>query len=1066
MKRKMKKCHFMRLSTFFLSACALSAFASTDESKTGDFINKTDDHAHVSSHSVNSILQQVKRISGTVKDPAGEPIIGANVLIKGTSNGTITDFDGNYTLDNVPEGAVLDVSFIGYATAEVKVGTQSTIHIKLNEDTQTLNEVVVTALGIKRQKRSLGYSTANVGAEQLTESRDPNIGNALSGKVAGLSVAGNSTGMAGSSRVVIRGNASLTGNNQPLYVIDGVPFDNANQGNAGQWGGMDMGDGLSNINADDIADIQVLKGAAASALYGYRGGNGAILITTKSGRKGDGIGIEFNNNLTFNTIFDNREFQKSYGQGTQGARPSTQEAAYETYNSSWGDKLGGTFVNRAGDTAAYEYVDNWKSFYRTGLTEQVSLSVSGKTDKMSFRFGISDIEEVSNLPNASSSQQGLNTNINYDITPKVHLAVNANYTFENVSGRSNLSDGNGNTNATLLYLANGYDVNWLKANNGMDAEGNEYRPGNNVYFNNPYWLQYRKTNESSKNRLTGSVTLRYDITDWLYAQGQVARDGWILDFKQVQPKGAAADPNGYMTEYERNYAEINWNYLIGFNKVIKKDYSISAAIGGNNQRNVNKFYGANGIRPFIIAGAHNSNNVEANTRTYTHDYSEFEVRSIYGTAEFGYKNWLFLNLTGRNDWFSTLDPDNNSYFYPSASLSWLLSDTFKMPQWLTTAKLRASYAIASNGTSPYQTALSYGTKDFVVNGQSMASINNGTVPNRYLKPVRITEQEIGANIAFFNNRLSFDIAYYVKNTKDDIAQVTTSTASGFSSAYQNVGEIRNQGVEFMVYGVPVKTDNFQWNTSLNFGYNSSEVLYLGEGVNSLTIDGAYSRSGNASIQCIVGESYGKIVGYKYKTDANGNRVYNSDGLPMRSDGTEVLGDGVYKLTGGFMNEFKYKNVFLSFLLDFKFGAKIFSGTNYNLYSTGLHKNTLEGREGGIIGQGVTESGATNTTSVDAQTYWQWISNQNITEEFVYDASFIKLRELSIGYSVPRAFLRKSLPFIQSLNASLVGRNLFNLLSHTPNIDPESAYNNSNGQGLELNGYPATRNFGFNLNIKF
>ena len=1127
MKNESKFLNVMKISTFMLSACTFSAFAVPVNSQTakvtiqgsgitiGDFINQVEqqtDYLFVySKNEVNTlerlnlksgnksvahflkefndcsglqysfdndyivltknttpVVQQTHKISGVVKDQNGEPVIGANVVIKGTTNGTITDVDGKFALDNVPQNAVLDVSYLGYMGKEIPVGNDRHFDIFLNEDTQKLDEVVVTALGIKRQKRSIGYSTANVGSEQLTESRDPNLGNALSGKIAGVSVAGNSTGMSGSSRVVIRGNASLTGNNQPLYVIDGIPFDNSNQGSAGQWGGMDMGDGLNSINADDIEEIQVLKGAAASALYGYRGGNGAILITTKSGKKREnGLGIEFNNNLTFNTIYDFRDYQKIYGQGTQGVKPEDETAAYNTYNSSWGAKMdGSTFINRLGESAPYHYVDNWSRFYRTGLSEQASLSVSNKTDNLSFRFGISDIEEKSNLPNAHSSQQGLNMNVVYDITSRLHLSVNGNYVFEKVNGRSNLSDGNGNTNATLLYLANGYDVRWLKADKGMDAAGNEFQPGNNVYFNNPYWLQYRKTNESNKSRLTGAVTLRYDITDWLYAQGQVTRDGWVMDFKQVQPMGAAADPNGYLSEYEKNYSEMNWNYLVGFNKRFKETFSVNAAIGGNSLRNIVKYYGADGIRPFIIPGLHSSTNVEANTRTYTHDYTEFQVRSVYGTAEFGFKDWLFVNFTGRNDWFSTLDPHNNSFFYPSVSLSWLVSDCLQVPEWLTTAKLRASYAAASNGTSPYQTALTYTTKDFTVDGQSMGTINNSTVPNRYLKPVQISEKEVGANVAFFGNRLSLDLAWYDKQTKDDIARVTTSSASGFSSAYRNVGEIQNQGFEFMVYGVAVKTRDFQWNSSLNFAYNKSKVKYLGDGVRALTIEGAYSRSGNASIQCIVGESYGKIVGYTYKTDDAGNRIYNSDGLPVRSDETQVLGDGVYKWTGGFRNEFMYKNLFLSFLLDFKFGAKLFSGTNYSLYSTGLHKSTLEGREDGVIGKGITEDGAVNTKSVDAQTYWQWIANQSITEEFVYNASFIKLRELSVGYQFPKNFLRNSLPFIQSMNVSLVGRNLWTIMKHTPNIDPESAYNNSNGQGLELNGYPATRNIGFNLNIKF
>ncbi len=1012
---------------------------------------------------------QQRTISGRVTDSSGEPLPGVTVAIKGTVQGAITDFDGNYTLSNIPATGTLVFSFVGMRSQEIEVAGQKTIDVTLAEDNQAIKEVVVTAMGIKRQKRSIGYSTTEVNGEDMIEARDPNLGNALSGKVSGVSVAGNATGIGGSSRVIIRGNASLTGNNQPLYVIDGIPFDNTNFSSAGQWGGMDMGDGLNNINPDDIESIQVLKGAAASALYGYRGGNGAILITTKSGKANtNGLGVEFNNNLTFNSIYDYRDFQTTYGQGTQGVRPADQTSAYQTYDQSWGEKLdGGDFVNRNGDTVPYQYVDNWKNFYGTSIDETASLAVSGKTDKISYRFGVSNVYTKGNLPNANLKQQGINMNTVYEITKKLHLTVNANYVFEQVKGRANLSDGNGNTNATLQYLANSYDVRWLQGDNGAAADGTELQPGNNVYFNNPYWLQYRKTNKSDKNRTTGGATLRYDITDWLYVQGQVTRDGYILNFKQVQPDGAAADPDGYIQEYERNYSEINTNYMIGFNKKLK-DFSINTTFGGNTQHDITKQYGTNGgIRPFIISGLYSTSNVNSSTRTFAKVYSEYKVNSIYGTADFGYNDWLFLNFTGRNDWFSTLDPDNNSYFYPSVNLSWMLSDCLTLPSWITTAKIRASVAAASNGTEPYQTLLTYTLNDFNVQDQSMGYIRNSSVPNAFLKPVQIEEKEIGANASFFDNRLGFDFATYQKKTTDDIVQVSTSETSGFSSAYRNIGKIQNRGFEMMVFAVPIVKNNFHWNTSFNFSYNKSKVLYLGEGVGSLTIDGATSRSGNATISNIVGQSYGQIVGYKYKTDDAGNRVYTSDGLPVRSDNVEALGDGVFKWVGGFHNEFNYKNLSLAFLFDFKFGAKLFSGTNYNLYSYGLHKNTLEGRESGITVIGVDESGNDFTKSgIDAQTYWKWIASNNITEEFVYDASFIKLRELSLGYNFSKLFLAQNLPFIKDVKLSLVGRNLWTMLKHTPNIDPESAYNNSNGQGLELNGYPATRNIGFNVNIKF
>lgn len=1023
-----------------------------------------------------NISQQKGKVTGIVEDAVG-PVAGASVVIKGTTNGNITDMDGKFTLDGLKNGDIIQITFIGYVTREIKYTGQPSLNVKLVEDTQKIDEVVVTALGIKRQSRSLGYSTTQVQGEDFTLARDPNLGNALTGKVAGVSVSGNATGTGGSSRVIIRGNASLTGNNMPLYVVDGVPFSNQNLGSAGTWGGIDMGDGLNNINPDDIESIQVLKGAAASALYGYRGGNGAILITTKSGKKGKPVSIEFNNNLTFNTIYDYRDYQKEFGQGTYGSRPADVNSAKNSEQSSWGAALdGGNAVNFLGNTYDYSYIDNWKNFYRTGINESASVAISGASDKITYRFGVSNVYEKSILPNASNQQQGINMNTTYDILSNLHLMVNANYIFEKTNGRSNLADGNGNTNASLIHRGNSFDIRWLERGSadsdwGTAADGTELLGGDNVYFNNPYWLQYRKTNDMNKNRLTGSMTLKYDITDWLNVQGSVQRDGFNMDFKQVQPMGAAADPAGFMVEYSKSFSEMNLNYLIAFNKEFG-DWSVAATLGGNRQRTITKQYTpTDGGRPFIVDGLWSVNNL--GDKRASKFYSEYRVNSVYATADLGWKNQLFLNLTGRNDWFSTLSPENNSYFYPSATLSWVFTDTFKMPEWFTFGKIRGSYASASNGTDPYKNLLLYKLREYTVNGQNtITQNNNDQYPNPALKPVRISEYEVGLNLAFLDNRLSFDMAYYTKKTTDDIAVVSTSGTSGYGSKIMNVGEIRNSGFEFMVNVVPVHTKDFEWNTTLNLAYNDSKVLYLGEGVERLQIDGATSRSGNVSVQNIVGSSYGELIGYKYKR-YEGQIVYK-DGIPQAADELSSLGNGVYNLTGGWSNSFKYKNFSLAFLLDFKVGAKIFSGTNYSLYGEGLHKNTLIGRtadnpKGEIIGAGVMQDAngnyVPNNVKVDAQTYYSGIANNNIAEEFVYNANFLKLRELSLGYEFPQALLTK-LKVVKGLNISLVGRNLWTIIKHTDNIDPESAYNNTNGQGLELNGYPATKSIGFNVNVKF
>jgi TonB-linked SusC/RagA family outer membrane protein len=962
---------------------------------------------------------------------------------------------------------------------EEPVAGRGRIDVTLGEDSKSLDEVVVTALGIKRQKRSLGYSTTAVGGEGFTQARDLNLGNALSGKIAGVSVSSNATGSTGSSRVVIRGNASITGNNQPLYVIDGVPFDNSNQGYASRWGGSDMGDGLVNINPDDIDNIQVLKGAAASALYGYRGGNGAILITTKSGQKGQkDVSVELNNNLTFNSIYDYRDLQEVYGQGTNGNRPMTAADAEASEQSSWGAKIDGSkAVNFLGKEYSYSTYDNWGTFYNTGINDATSLAVSGASDNIVYRFGISNVYEKSILPNAGFKQQGINMNTTYDITSKLHLSVNANYVFEQSNGRSNLSDANGNTNAALLYHPATFDITWMERETpdsdwGTMADGREfigsgYSDNKNVYFNNPYWLQYRKTNNMDRNRLTGAMTLRYDITDWLYAQGAIQRDGYTMEYKQVQPIGAAADDKGFMTEYVKTFAETNMNYLIGVNKTLD-DWSVGATIGGNRQYSLTKQWMVDGGRPFIVDGIWSVNNL--GEHRFRKDYKEYQVNSIYGTADFGWKNQVFLNLTARNDWFSTLSPDNNSYLYPSATLSWVFSDTFTLPDWFTFGKLRGGYAAASNGTSPYQTALAYKIASYSVNGQQIAAVNSSTYPSANLKPVRISEFEVGMNLAFLKSRLTFDFAYYKKNTKDDIAEVSTSKTSGFDYQVANVGEVENSGFEFMVNAVPVHNRDFSWSTTLNFALNNSEVIYLGEDVERLAIKDAQSNYSDVLVYNVVGKSYGEIVGYKYKRH-NGQIVYEN-GVPQHEDEVSELGSGVHKLTGGWNNRFTYKDFTFDFLVDFKFGGKLFSGTERRLTATGQHKQTLEGRENSgseqtFVGEGVMDDGngnyVKNNVAVTAQTYWSGVSQ--VAEEFIYDASFIKLRELSLGYSIPQSILGKQ-SFVKGLNVSLVARNLWTILKYTDNIDPETSINNTNGQGLEMNGYPATRNIGFNVNIKF
>ena len=608
---------------------------------------------------------------------------------------------------------------------------------------------------------------------------------------------------------------------------------------------------------------------------------------------------------------------------------------------------------------------------------------------------------------------------------------------------------------------------------GTTVDGKEMIGGTNVYFNNPYWLQYRKTNVAKRNRFTGAINLKWDITDWLYLQGAVQRDGYTYENKSVQPTGAAADPYGFMTEYMKNYYEMNYNFLLGFNKIFAKDWSVGATFGGNRQDNTLKgYFPTDGGRPFIVDGLWSVNNLDPTDLRGKIEYAKYRVNSLYFTADFGWKNQVFLNVTGRNDWFSTLSDDNNSYFYPSVTASWVFTDSFResLPDWFDFGKIRAGYAFASNGTSAYKNLLAYKVKNYKINGVQASTANSGTYPNENLKPVRITEKEIGLNLAFFRNRLNFDLAYYIKNTKDDIANVSTSSASGFSARVLNVGEIENRGFEFMVDATPVHTKRFMWNTVFNFSVNNSEVKYLGEGVKRLAIEGATSRMGSVGVYNVVGSAYGQLIGYKYKRDDQG-RLLLKDGMPQNNGEQVSLGSGVYKYTGGWSNTLKYRDFSLSFLVDYKFGAKLFSGSNYQAYSSGLHKNTLVGRTAEAPNQlyvfpGIDEAtGQPNQVAVSAQNYYGKICENNIAEEFTYNASFIKLREVSLSYTFPKSLLEKT-KYVKGLTVSVIGRNLWTIMKHTDNIDPESAYTNSNGQGLELNGYPYTRNIGFNVNVKF
>lgn len=1034
-------------------------------------------------------LPVADRVRGRVMTRDGKALPGVSITVKGTRKGTATDLGGVFDIQAYKEDT-LTFSFVGYKQKEMPAALAAKMAVILSPSDQPLTEVLVTAMGIQKQERSLGYSAATLDGAVFTLSRDVNLGNALVGQIAGVSVAENATGPYGSSRVLIRGNASLSGNNQPLYVVDGVPYDNTTQSYAGQYGGADLGDGLSNINPNNIESVLVLKGVAASSLYGYRGGNGAILITTKSGSRTHGIGVQLNNNLTFSSVIDQRDYQYTYGQGVSGIKPASAQMALAAPYYSWGGRLDGSAaVNYLGDTYTYKpFRDNFRHFFQTGLTNQSAVGLTGANTKGHFRLGLSDLYLRTIVPNSSMRQQGLNFNSTYSVTNRLQMELTADYVFEHVNNRASISDDAGNVISSPLYIANSFDIRWMRSHT-VHPDGTEWLPGTiDPYFENPYYIAYDYINTTDRNRLTGGLTLKYNLLDWLYVKGQVTRDGYLFNVTDIVPSGVPYTRSdgihgGNLTQYEVNYHELNGNFMIGVHKKASADISIDANIGANRQDNTNIINGVGAVPhssnrpagPFLVAGDYNvSNIINKPYSSYNHRY---RVNSLYGSADVAYKNYLFLTLTARNDWFSTLNIHTDHYLYPSISGSFLFSETWRLPAWISLGKLRASYAASSNGTEPYQNVLNYGIQPYSINGQPLGYISTSDqlplIPNPSLRPVSIAEKEIGLVMQFCRGRMGFDLTFYNKLTTNDIVKTTVSSTSGYSQYIENVGKIRNKGVEWLLTGIPVKSPSFSWNISFNYAVNNNKVLTVG-GTPGIVITGAYPRWGSeVSISNVVGLPYGQIMGYAYRRDAKGNKIF-SDGITNpapagepEQTGIMPLGTTVYKQTGGLTNDFRYKDFAVSILIDFKYGAKIYSGTNLMLYYYGLQKTTLDGRGGGYVGKGVLESGLPNKIAVPAQQYFQDISaggTDHIAEEFVYDASFIKLRSASISYTLAASLFKKR--FIKGISFSLVGRNLAILMKHVPNIDPESSINNTNGQGLELTGYPAVRSWGFNMNIKF
>lgn len=1018
------------------------------------------------------VQAQTRSLSGKVTSADdGATLPGVNVAIRGTSTGTITDLDGNFKLD-ASNDDVLVFSYIGYATQEMTVGTRSVIDLVLQVDAEQLDEVVVTAFGIEKSKKALGYSVSQVDGDQFTESRAVNLGSSLTGKVAGVNVSAPSSGVAGSTRIQIRGGSSLTGEDQPLYVINGVPIDNTTSGSAGLWGGNDGGDGLSAINPDDIESVSVLKGNAAAALYGFRGANGVILITTKSGKAREGVGVEFNSNFTLNMVDDQTEFQNEYGHGNNGLKPTNQASALENGQNSWGARLDGSNVVQF-DGVERPYSDQGqglKDFYNTGHTWTNTIALSGGNEKHTYRFSASNLDNEDIMPNSGFDRQTFTANINGKYG-KLTSQVSAQYSKETAINRPRLSDTPGNANATVMLLSPAINLESLKGTTdkiGAQADGTELQHQGNVFAQNPYWAAYQWRREDVKNRFLGSASLQYDILDWLYVRARIGTDVATRRDEDREAYGTAFKGLGGINLTTRSVREDNIDLFIGMNKDFG-DFNVNVLLGGNRMRNSFERVRTGG-NDLSIPFFHSIKNVA--NQTYELEFRESGVNSIFGSATFSYQNFLFLTTTARRDNFSTLSREDNSVFYPSVNASVVVSDLLELPSLVTFAKVRAGWAQVGGGggVDPYGLFQTYSlNSNLHSSGAVLGNINNReTIPNSTLVPYISSEIELGLDLRLLDNRIGVDLTYYNRTSTDDILRTTVSQTSGFNNTTINIGELNNSGIELLINATPVSTSNFTWNVSFNMAKNISEVKDLGtdaEGTAIEFVDLDEARTRQERIRHYVGQPAGVISGYKHRT-IDGQKVYDADGFPMRSEEFEILGEGRHPFSAGLTNSLRYKNFNFSFLIDMRSGGSIMSGTNVIAYGVGLHQETLVGRESGLTVTGVDEDGAALSVDIAPEDVDDYYGRYNdITENFVYDASFGKLREVSLGYTLPRALLDKT-PF-ERVALSFVARNLLLLWSSVPNIDPESGYTNTfRAQGLEYFSLPATRNIGFNLSVSF
>ncbi|SIT78442.1 SusC/RagA family TonB-linked outer membrane protein [Pontibacter indicus] len=1036
-------------------------------------------------------VAQSLSVQGKVTDEQGSGLPGASVAVKGTTNGTITDGNGNYKLEVRSSDDVLVVSFIGYLAQELPVGSRDFINIQLQPNQNQLNEVVVTALGIEREEKALGYATQTVTGESLSNARSNNFASALSGKVAGLTLVSPGSGPVNSTRISLRGDNSLSPNgNNALIILDGVPMnsgltssgvDNAYGAGSGNDIPVDFGNGIADINPDDIESITVLKGPSAAALYGSRAANGVLIITTKSGsNRRKGLGVTVNSNFSINDVLQWPDYQYEYGQGTHDLNKEGQP--YYSYHvsedgkntggtsSAYGPKFDGQYFYQydptlEGQSAERQlwrpYKDNIKGFFRTGSTITNSVAVDGGNERASARASLTHSKNEWIMPNTGFERMTAALSLNYNVSDKLKLNSKINFTHK----KSDNLPGTGYSNQSIAYFMifqnPNVDLAWYEPRWKKGKEQLEQIHPFSSYIDNPYVIAYEMTNAMNNYATVGNLSATYEFSPKLDLLVRSALTTRQEDRAQRRPFNSANFPFGYYKEQSIFDYEINNDFLVTYKEKLGSDIDIRTSFGGNIRRE--KYRLTNGVLDgLVIPGVYKLSNGLSNPMMTT-SHANKHVNSLYGLATFSYQDKVFVDVTGRNDWSSTLPVQNNSFFYPSINSSFILSDIFMLPRQVSYAKLRLSAAKVGNDTSPYRTRKYYGQSDFAASGSVPTTLHNTE-----FKPELTTSYEAGLEYRLFQGRLGMDITLYQSFTENQILEIPLDPTTGYSRAVMNAGKVRNQGIELMLNATPVETSGFRWNSSVVWSKNDNKVMELAEdlGADQQVIH----MGGQANIIAKVGGSTGDIYGFGFVRSPDGQIVYDKAGLPAYPAETQYIGNAYADWKAGFNNEFSYKNFRFNVLLDGQYGGIIYSQTHHKMAEQGKLKSTLMGREDGfIIGDGVVDNGdgtfSPNTVKVTPQAYYTRYYRRANVESNSFDASFLKLREVRLEYNLPKSLLART-RFINGASVALYGRDLA-MLTKFPIFDPETAALNGGTimPGVEMGQMPSTRTFGMNVTLQ-